>query len=196
LPGSKGHLWEGVVRLEVQSRRASQATIRKQYGDAPLLDLTSRGPEPWLRFSPFYPHGDIPVPYSPGIFSMSVEGIWQGLKVFERADVDPAKFRITSISGIKRSSRSFGKVLGHREGVHGERLLPYLAARRAIYLPAYRWILDHCLGNELVELRRLAETQGAIILLDYETNCDVDDASHPLSHAGLVKLYLEGRWPQ
>jgi hypothetical protein len=127
---------------------------------------------------------------------MSVEGVWQGLKVFERADIDPTKFRITSMLGIKRSSRSFGKVLGHREGVHGERLLPYLRARRAIYLPAYRWILDHCLGNELAELRRLAGTQGAIILLDYETNCDVDDASRPLSHAGLVKLYLEDRWPE
>jgi len=44
--------------------------------------------EPWIKFSPFYPHGGIPVPFAPGYFSETVEGIWQGLKVFEKADGD------------------------------------------------------------------------------------------------------------
>jgi hypothetical protein len=43
---------------------------------------------PWVRFSPFYPHGDILVPLWLGLTAASVEGIWQGLKVFERADVE------------------------------------------------------------------------------------------------------------
>jgi hypothetical protein len=33
------------------------------------------------------------------------------------------------------------------------------------------------------------------VLLDYETNADVFDAASPLSHAQLVKAYLENRWP-
>jgi hypothetical protein len=159
-----------------------------------VLDVTSRGPEPWVRFSPFYPHGGIPIPFSLGHFSVSVEGIWQGLKVFERADVDTSRFTITTMKGIKRSSRAFGKVLGHREGVAGDRLLPYGEARRAIYLPSYCWVLEHRLHDLLGELQDRAAGQ-TVLLLDYETNCDLDDLSRPLSHACLVKRYIEDDWP-
>ena len=34
-----------------------------------------------------------------------------------------------------------------------------------------------------------------ILLLDYETNTDVWDPSKPLSHAGLIKAYIEGTYP-
>ena len=34
-----------------------------------------------------------------------------------------------------------------------------------------------------------------VVLLDYETNGDVEDLSRPLSHAALVKCHLEGEWP-
>ena len=179
----------------VASRRLGEATLHKRYGEAFALDLTSRGAEPWVRFSPFYPHGGIPVPFSPGQVSMSVEGIWQGLKVFEHEDVDPARLAIANMKGIKRSIGRHGRVLGHRQGLHGERLLPYGEARRTIYLPTYRWVLEHRLGDLLDQLRTLGEEQ-MVLLLDYETNCDPADLSHPLSHAGLVKSYLENAWPQ
>lgn len=32
-----------------------------------------------------------------------------------------------------------------------------------------------------------------MILLDYDTNENVEDASKPLSHASLIKAYVEGR---
>jgi hypothetical protein len=182
------------VPFYVANRHTPLATLSKRYPGATILDLTSRGPEPWVRFSPFYPHGGIPVPHSPGCVGASVEGIWQGLKVFESADVDPDRLLVANMKGIKRSSRKYGKVLGHREGLHGERLLPYLEARRAIYLPAYRWVLEHRLQDLLASLQKMG-AEGDIVLLDYETNCDVDDRARPLSHACLVKLYLEGNWP-
>jgi hypothetical protein len=178
----------------VQNRRTSLEKIQQRYGDVAIIDVTSRGTDPWVRFSPFYPHGGIPVPSSSGRISASVEGIWQGLKVFERADVDPAKFGITNMKNIKRSTRTYGNVLGHRNGTLGEELLPYIEARRVLYLPAYHWVLEHCLQDQLAELRRL-EQEKTVVFLDYETNCDVDDATHPLSHAGLIKFYLEGNWP-
>src|SRR6476469_11205361 len=132
------------MSLIVASRSKSRESLQKRYGeDAVILDLTSRGQPPWLRFSPFYPHGDIPVPFSPGQFSMTVEGIWQGLKVFESADVDKSKLTITSMKGIKRTSQTYGKVLGHRAGLTGDELLSYAEARRLIYLPSYRWVLDN-----------------------------------------------------
>jgi hypothetical protein len=123
-----------------------------------------------------------------------VEGIWQGLKVFELADVDRAKFAITNMKNIKRSTRSLGQVRGHRKGIEGETLLGYLDARLEIYLPSYRWVLEHALQGELTQLRQLAQEQ-IVILLDYETNCDLHDLHRPLSHAGLIKCYLEDQWP-
>lgn len=180
----------------VASRRLSPHTLATRYGrDALCLDLTSRGPEPWVRFSPFFPHGDVPVPFSPGRTGASVEGIWQGLKVFDSADVDPSKLTVTSMKGLKRTVRRFGPVRGHRKGLEGTELLSYRDARYAIYLPAYRWVLDHRLQPELAQLRQLAAEHPTVVLLDYETNCDVEDLSKPLSHAGLVKRALDGDWP-
>ena len=182
--------------LSVASRRGSLERLHERYGpDALIYDVTSRGPELWVRFSPFYPHGNIPVPFSPGVVSMSVEGIWQGLKVFERADVDTARFTMTTMRGIKRSARTYGAVLGHRAGVHGDRLLPYVEARRLIYLPAYRWVLEHRV-TDLVEALRRTAISRTIVLLDYETNCDVEDTGRPLSHACLIARYIEDDWPQ
>jgi uncharacterized protein DUF6939 len=178
----------------IQNRRASQERIQQQHPGAVIFDVTSRGPQPWVCFSPFYPHGNIPVPFSPGQVSASVEGIWQGLKVFEKADVDESRFTVTSMKSLKRSVRTYGNVLGHRQGVSGERLLSYAEARRAIYLPTYHWVLTNCLQSLLTKLEGLAKAE-TVILLDYETNCDLSDLAHPLSHAGLIKRYLEGQWP-
>jgi hypothetical protein len=117
----------------------------------------------------------------------------EGAKVFARQDVDPSKLANTTMRGLKRSTRQLGVVLGHRAGLASDRLLAYAEARRQIYLPTYRWVLDHRLQEELAELR-LGAAQ-LVVLLDYETNGDIDDLMHPLSHASLVQRYLEESWP-
>lgn len=183
------------MTIIVASHRLSPGTLRHRYGDAHILDVTSQGPQPWQRFSPFYPHGGIPVPFSPAFVSATVEGIWQGLKVFESMDIDTSKFTITNMKGLKRTARTYGKVLGHRTGIAGEQLLTYVEARRFIYLPSYRWVLDHRLPNLLKELASL-ETEKLIVLLDYEANSDIENTSRPLSHAALIKYYLENNWPE
>lgn len=180
--------------IVIESRRKKQETILSKYPNAMLIDVTSRSEMPWVKFSPFYPHDQIPVPLSPGYFANSVEGIWQGLKVFETEGVDLTKFGVTTMSGLKRSVRTRGKVLGHRAGVLSQNLLGYREARYKIYLPAYRWVLDHCLQAELQMLREKAAT-GLVVLLDYETNCDVNDTRSPLSHASLIAKFIENDWP-
>lgn len=148
----------------VASRRASLTTLQRRYGDAPLIDVTSQGPVPWVRFSPFYPHGDIPIPFSQGQTGASVEGIWQALKVFSHADVDPARLANTTMCGLKRTSRNLGPVLGHRAGLAGDELLGYAETRRQIYLPSYRWVLDHHLQDEVAHLRWLGAPQMVVLL--------------------------------
>ncbi|MFJ2868301.1 DUF6939 family protein [Kitasatospora sp. NPDC087314] len=179
------------VSIRIASRRRAMTSLTAAFPGAEIIDVTFKAPDPWVRLSPFYPHGGIPVPYSDGATSQSVEGIWQALKVFHDSDVDPTKLSVTTMKGLKRTVRRYGPVRGHRTGLHGDRLLPYEAARRRIYLPAYRWILEHRTAD-LVELLRDKED---VVLLDYTANGDVTNSASPLSHAALIRLHTEGRWP-
>ena len=48
----------------------------------------------------------------------------------------------------------------------------------------------------IIERLRTASNEGkTIILLDYDTNADVENAKKPLSHASLIKAYAEGTYP-
>lgn len=182
------------MAVHVASRRRGSAWLARTHPGASVVDVTSKGPEPWVRLSPFYPHGGIPVPFTPDVTAQSVEGVWQALKVFEGADVDAAKLAVRTMSGLKRTVRRLGQVRGHREGLVGERLLSYEDARRAIYLPTYRWVLEHRVEAEVAELKELS-ARGEVVLLDYTTNGDVADLRTPLSHAALIAAHLEDRWP-
>lgn len=154
--------------------------------------MTSKSDSEFIVFSPFYPHANIPVPFSENIFSYSVEGIWQGLKVFENQDIDTSKFFIKDMKGIKRSIRVFGKIRGHRNGVNGMKILDYGTARKEIFIKSYNWILENKLNKQVRILMDVAKEKD-LVLLDYETNIDLDNLKKPLSHAGLVKLYIENR---
>ena len=183
-----------MMTITVESRRKKLASVEKLWPGATIIDVTSKGVEPWVRFSPFYPHGGVPIPNTAAETARSVEGLWQGLKVFEKEDIDPRKWAVTEMAGIKRGGKSRGAVRGHRFGVGSETLLGYRGARFRIYLPAYKWVLEHRLVSEVEQLRRLAADKP-LVLLDYETNSDVEDVSSPLSHAALVMHHLQGGWP-
>ena len=177
----------------IESKRKKPATILKKYPGAMLIDVTSKATDEWVKLSPFYPHGGIPVPFSEneGYTASCVEAIWQGLKVFEHFDVDTSLFYNTTMQGMKRTVRRFGKPLGHRKGVHGTELLGYIDARKQIYLPAYKWVLENKV-HDLIEKLRIMSQSRTIVLLDFNTNSDVYDSSKPLSHASLIKAYIDG----
>jgi hypothetical protein len=178
----------------IESKRKKPATILKKYPNAVLADVTSGAKDGLVKLSPFYPHGGIPVPYSDGYTATCVEAIWQGLKVFESADVDVQMFQNDTMKNIKRTVRWFGKPLGHRNGVNGTELLGYIEARKQIYIPTYRWVLENKVANIIDRLREASKTK-TIVLLDYDTNSDVENPKKPLSHASLIKAYAEGLYP-
>ena len=180
--------------IVIESKRRKRENILKKYSNAVIADVTSQATDGLVRLSPFYPHGGIPVPFSEGYTAMCVEAIWQGLKVFESADVDVDMFANDTMKNIKRTVRRFGKPLGHRKGVKGTELLGYIEARKQIYLPAYKWVLENKVANIIERLREASKTE-TIVLLDYTTNCDIDNPKTPLSHAFLIKAYAEGLYP-
>ena len=178
----------------IESKRKKLENILKKYPDALIVDVTSKATDGLVKLSPFYPHGGIPVPFSEGYTATCVEGIWQGLKVFENEDIDISMFLNDTMKDIKRTVRKHGRVLGHRKGVHGTEILGYVEAKHQIYIPAYRWMLEHRAMYIIERLRKASETK-TIVLLDYNTCCNVDDETKPLSHAYLVKAYAEGLYP-
>ena len=179
----------------IESKRKKLATILKQYPGAIPADVTSTATDGLVKLSPFYPHGGIPVPFSEGFTATCVEAIWQGLKVFESCDVDIQMFKNDTMKNIKRTVRRFGKPLGHRKGVYGTELLGYIEARKQIYIPTYKWVLENKVANIIERLRTASNEGKTIILLDYDTNADVENAKKPLSHASLIKAYVEGTYP-
>ena len=69
-----------------------------------IIDVTSKSKSKrWSKFSPFYPHGGIKVPFLDET-SESVEGVWQGLKVWNvkangvpAGSFDESKFHIKTM---------------------------------------------------------------------------------------------------
>lgn len=182
--------------IYIVSKRCKEEILRKRFGeDAIICDVTSQSQNSQLvRLSPFFPHGDIPVPFSDGRTASCVEAIWQGLKVFEKHDVDISVFENTSMKNLKRTSRRFGRVLGHRKGVNGTELLDYATARKEIYLPTFLWVLENKV-KPIVDRLKEANKTKTIVLLDFTTNSDPFDITKPLSHAYLIKAYAEGKYP-
>ena len=183
-----------MMNIYVANKKSKLENIQKKYPSAIILDVTSTSKYGGLRvLSPFYPHGNIPIPGMPDRKATCVEAVWQGLKVFEDCGVDYATFRNDTMKDIKRSVRKYGKPLGHK---YGDRLLNYEDARWMIYLPTYLYVLENepTVRNTLEKIREKLQ-ECDVVFLDYNTNCDLLDYSKPLSHAGLVKLYLEGKYP-
>jgi hypothetical protein len=178
----------------IENKKKKEKTLLVKYPNAKILDVTSKATTGLVKLSPFYPHGDIPIPFSGEKKAKSVEGIWQALKVFEIADIDEAMLENDKMKDIKRTVRKYGQPLGHRKGINGTELLNYIDARILIYLPSYLWVLENKVSEILERLKDAAEKTD-IVLLDYETNCDILNPKKPLSHAFLIKAYLEGKYP-
>jgi hypothetical protein len=118
----------------------------------------------------------------PGVTSDSFEGIWQGLKVYEKEGIDPSFFR-----GKGRKRRG-GKVIGHQ---CGDLLLDYFNARRTIYIPGYRNMV--VATPALIVAKQLVEEafDGVdTFLYDFEANGDPNHYK-PLAHASILCALLQ-----
>ena len=183
--------------IYIENKKRKIERIRQQYPNAVILDITSSSDAKYAQLlSPFFPHGNIPIPFTEGMVATCVEAFWQGLKVFQNSGIDIKMFKNDTMKGLKRTVRRFGPPLGHQKGVYSTELLNYFDARMLIYLPTYKWVLDNVprVHNIVMRIAERAKDHD-IVLLDYNTNEDFRDISSPLSHAGLVKLYIEGCYP-
>lgn len=174
--------------IVIANKRKKIETLEKEFPGCVVIDVTSNSSDgDFVKFSPFYPHGGIPVP-GMKLTAASVEGIWQGLKTFESGEgISTETLLNRTMKNIKRTVRTHGRCKGH---LYGDRLLEYIEARKLIYLPSYRWVLENRL-QDLCRKLKVMSASRTVVLLDYETNTDVEDWTKPLSHASLVKEYVD-----
>ena len=170
------------MNIYIENKRRKPENILKKYPGAVIIDVTSKATDEYRQLSPFYPIGGIPVPGMENMKALCVEGIWQGLKVFENYNWDRSYFNISD-RNIKRTVRRFGRVKGH---FYKGELLNYIEARKKIYLPAYRYVLEERLSNLIDKLRTIAKSKP-LILLDYTTNSSMLDPRKPLAHAAVIR---------
>ncbi len=174
-----------MMQIHIENKRKKTESILKKYPGCIIIDVTSITTDVYVKLSPFYPIGDIPVPGMKDEKALCVEGIWQGLKVFENYTYDKSYFKI-STTNIKRTIRKFGRVRGH---FYNCELLEYLEARRQIYLPAYKYVLENKVCGLVDKLRDIAN-KSTLVLLDYTTNESILDITKPLSHAAVIKAAI------
>lgn len=148
------------------------------------IDVASSAEPPLNQLSPYYAHGNIPVPGLPKTTADSVEGIWQGLKVI-RGKTAPRYF---NGAGRKRG----GKPAGHQFG-QSDRLLSLAVARRKIYVPAYEWILSNCVDENILDEFVSRAFRGVQqFFYDREDN-GVIEKDQPLAHAQVLVDFLNRR---
>jgi hypothetical protein len=127
------------------------------------------------------------------ITAVSVEALWQGTKLLAgmtRPDQD-------ILDGNWRKNKG-RRPAGAYAGPGKPLLTTPGAARRAIYLPAFRNLVEHWLGQdqEVVDWVQQARSWGGpVYLRDFDTGRGID-RNGPMSHAYVLATWLNtGVWP-
>lgn len=180
--------------IVIETKQQSREVLREKYPNGIIADVTESAHGALVRLCPSYPHGGIPIPNSGWKTASSVEDIWQGLKVYNDEGVTPSLLTEEATDDYNRCKQVHNKLIGYRYGVNGLQTISLADARRRIFIPTYRWVLDYKVQDIIERLRKASESK-TIVLLDDSTNSDIYNYDTPLSHAYLVKAYVEGLPP-
>lgn len=153
-------------------------------------DTADRGSfESWVWSNPT--NRAIVHPYE-GIQAVSVEALWQGTKIFQAGGrPDPE-----TLAGDWRRGKAKRPIgAWHGEGV------PLITtpggARRSIYIPAFRRLVEHWLQDDVVQdwVARARAHAGPVFLRDHDTGRGLD-RNGPMSHSWVLCEWLNtGKWP-
>jgi len=190
-------------RVVIESRKMSEEDIRALYGDDVMIANISTDNTAKFRYlHPTFPHGGIPVPGATSDddvqLAASVEGLYEGLKVFTNTGISTTSMTNTDMRNIKRyQSQSKGKFLGYKGNIHNDALLNEEEAREAIYLPAFKYVLDGPANAYLHPLIEALDEGRRVVLVDSKKQQHkLSDTQHPVSYAVLIASYLKGTYPQ
>jgi len=149
-----------------------KAYWQSKYGENTLfIDLTLKG-----KFSCFHPSAPVKlfVPFTERmITAASVREIFDSMKIIRE-----------------------GEIIGWRKGTKINAVVPLSEARWVFFIDVYKDALDKH-KKEIDQLKDLISHASKVLFLDDCVNVDVDNFADvtELSHAYLLKCYLEGCYP-
>lgn len=151
--------------IEVIDKTNQERMLKLQRLGYILIDLTRFSKDDvYRKFHPSYPHGDVPIPEFPEYKAQSVEGIWEGLKLFETTGIDADKFHSTDPMNLIRTEEIYGEYLGHRYGT--DTILTEKDAYEFIYKPLYAWQVQVKLKKEFEILKELYKKTSMVWIVD------------------------------
>lgn len=154
-------------------------TNLSQYPNAILIDMTTIDEKnAFSKLSPYYPHGEIPIPNTHNLCLNSVNEVWQKLCVKSQDNLSRLEY----------------KNLKFRKGLKINEYWTYTEARREIFIPLYCWMLENK-AFKIIEFLRKQLLTTTIVIVDKSINCNIDNIEEPLSCAFLLKAYIKGTEP-
>jgi hypothetical protein len=138
----------------------------------------------------------IPVPGQAGMFACSVEAVWQGLKVhngqtdFPMFSRPPYKRPADEDRGAGYSYPASRFRFGN--GAAGGEV-DLVTARLVIYLPAYLYLLERLVPDEV--MARIGQALAAgdeVLFYDWDDNFDILDPGASFSHSALLAAWFNG----
>lgn len=146
------------------------------------IDVSSYGPPPYNRFSPFTYSADfkIPVPGQDDVYASSVESIWQGLKVID-GKTDFKRFQ-------RNPKKRYGSVEGH---LFGKEIIDEIEARNRIFKPSYFFYLNNLVPSQIKDDVLKKGLEDSVYFYDVDSNLDIDDRSGSLAHSVFLKQFFD-----
>ena len=169
--------------LHAITRKEAQAIQSAPVVDSLFYDVSSRSF--YGIMSPFT-RGSAPVPV-PGSeqFSLTVEGIWQGLKVID-GTTDESLFERDR--AIKRKSPDYAETIFQ----YGDTTIDLVEARKRIFQPSLFYMLDNCIPQQLTD-NLIRAYKGGLdqYFYDVDDNLDIEDPSSSYSHSAAIVKWLK-----
>lgn len=170
-----------VVMKKVSEDYVENAKVaKKNWPGAVVFDVTLGGA--LEKLDPAFPIGKVMIPGLKREKALSVLGMWEGLKIFEKKkEIDGSYFISEKKVGKIRKCKSYGKVIGVKVG---EDVIGMDKAVEDVFVREYEKNIKERFGV-IVEGIRRESGRRPVVLLDY------NDERYPVSHAELIKKILE-----
>lgn len=162
---------------------------KSQHPDAKYYDASRDGPAPIL--SPFFGRAyiQIPVPGQKSLYSRSVEGIWQGLKIVNGTTCFEMFGKSKPWKRPSCRQRRINPVYRYLESrfLLGEEELGLVEARHKIYVPAYTFFYNNLVPRKFKETAADELMAGSEVFVhDVGSNGDIDNPERSYAHAALL----------
>ncbi len=127
-----------------------------------------------------------------GLSAVSVESMWQGTKIFREGGIPD----VHALEGEWRRGKA-RRPIGAWAGPGKPLITTPGEARRRIYVPAFRRLIEHWLRDETVAgwVERARRHDGPVFLRDHDIGRGID-RNGAMSHAWVLATWLNtGAWP-